>query len=147
MILKIVEGLLSTIHLMYNNHFKQTIGKIIEIPNLTEEDPRLVEKVRVLNFFRFLLFSRWWSFSSISVWIAKLVICFFLISDTNLNLKIIKGRWGIWIFVFSVVFWCFRDFDLNDFQSGMVILRIGKYYFLLLTMLCDWTIICKWQFW
>ena len=58
MILKIVEGLLSTIHLMYNNHFKQTIGKIIEIPNLTEEDPRLVEKVRVLNFFRFLLFSR-----------------------------------------------------------------------------------------
>lgn len=57
MILKIVEGLLSTIHLMYN-HFKQTNGKIIEIPNLTEEDPRLVEKVRVLNFFRFLLFSR-----------------------------------------------------------------------------------------
>ena len=77
MILKIVEGLLSTIHLMYNNHFKQTIGKIIEIPNLTEEDPRLVEKVRVLNFFRFLLFSRWWFFSSISVWIAKLVIYFY----------------------------------------------------------------------
>ena len=42
---------------MYN-HFKQTNGKIIEMPNLTEEDPWLVENVRVLNFFRFLLFSR-----------------------------------------------------------------------------------------
>ena len=67
--------------------------------------------------------------------------------DPDLDLELIKGGWGIWVFVLPVAFGYFRDFNLDDFQSGMVVLRIGKYYFLLLVILCDWSIICNWQFW
>ena len=90
---------------------------------MTEEEPRLVGKVRVLNFFRFLLFSRWWSRWLFLVYV-KVTNCdkfLKIIKIQTLNFKssiddeeseylcflVCSGNFGISIWIISRVGWLF----------------------------------------